>query len=151
MFWKFFLSVLLLPSCLEFDIAAASVNSKVQTLAKYEELGNPGQQKQVNQNLLEENFSTQATQQPDSKQLVHIVSDHPYLIAHWYNHDRNCRHRRSYDYRYYYPESLNYRHYYYPESWNYRHYYYPGYYHHHYYRHDYDYPRYDYYRHEHRY
>lgn len=148
MFWKFFLSILLLPSFLGSDIAAASINSQVQTLGKYEELGNSAQQKQVNQKLVEENL---LTQQPDSTHLAHIVSEHPYLIAHWYNHDSNCRHHRYSHYRYYYPESLNYRHYYYPESWHYRQYYYPGYYHHHYYRHDYDYPRYDYYQHEHRY
>lgn len=45
MFWKFVVSVLLLPSCLGFEITAAS-------RPKSKELGSPVQQTQANQNAL---------------------------------------------------------------------------------------------------
>lgn len=146
MFWKVFVSALLLPSYLGFNIASAAIKNKVEVLPKPEELREPTQQTQVDQRavdvspfLVKEHSSIQGTQKADFRQLAPTTNEHPYLIAHWYYH-RPCRDHSYYHYGHYHPEYVHYRHYYHPR-------YYYHYYYHHYYYHYYYYPRHHYHRH----
>ena len=147
MFWKLLISILLLPSCLGFEVASASIKNEVPTLPKSEELESISQ-KQVNQNVvsllptLTEYSSISSDRKADISELQYKTLNQPALIAHHY---RDCDHqgyyRHSYySYHHYYrPQRERYylRGYFYPENAQYhRSYYHPsgyGYEHHNYY------------------
>ncbi len=154
MFWKFLVSVLILPSCLGFDIAAASIKNGVQTVPS-EELDLPTQQIKVNRDVvnslvfpIKESSSIQGVQEADTGQLRQITYQYPYLIAHQYYSHRPCLQGRRYYIRgYFYPEYADYHRSYYHNNGYYRHRnYYPQYYRHRYY-HNNGYYRHGYYNH----
>ncbi|WP_156818259.1 hypothetical protein [Mastigocladopsis repens] len=94
MLWKFIVSVLLLPSCLGFEIAAASLQKGVQTQSKSEEMG-----AQVAQ--IREDSSTQIDWETDPEQLKH----------HKYHHHKPRHHkprRRYYRRHRAYPQGKRY-------------------------------------------
>jgi len=150
MFRKFLVSLLILPSCLGFDLAAASLKNEVQTLPKSFELGLPTQKTQANQNAVnfspfpvKEHSSIQGDQEANTEEVKQIKYEHPYQIAHeYYYHHRACSHYRYYHHRYYHPDYVDYRYHYHHEYY-YSRYYHPDYvdYRYHYY-HEYYYPRY---------
>ncbi|MBR8838117.1 MAG: hypothetical protein DSM106950_29985 [Stigonema ocellatum SAG 48.90 = DSM 106950] len=155
MFWKFLVSVLLLPSCLGFEIAAASIKNEVQTLSKSEELTLPMQQTEANQDVVNSSLfsdreysSIPRDQQAVSRELKHTEYQQPYLIAHRYHHGGCLQGGHRYYLRgYYYPEYTSYhRHYhhrnvyyryrnYYPQYYRHGYYHQPYYHHNGYYRH----------------
>lgn len=119
MFWKFVISVLLLPTCLGLEIAAASEKNELQMLQSSEELSTAIVQKQSNQNILNswQNSVTEYSSVPqdsevDSEKLKHRKYRR-YHRRHrrYYRHRRHYRqwHRNYYRQRIYYPEDIYYR------------------------------------------
>ncbi len=158
MFWKLLVSVLILPSCLGFKIAAASIKNGVQTLPS-EELGLSPQQTKANRDVVNSSLfpsagssSIQGDREADTEELRHTNYQRPYLLAHRYYHHSSCLQGHRYYLRgYYYPESAGYHRQYYHNNRYYRHRnYYPQYYRYgdyhnnSYYRHGYDNQRYYY-------
>ncbi|MDF5714445.1 MAG: hypothetical protein PUP93_11265 [Rhizonema sp. NSF051] len=140
MFWKLLISILLLPSCLGFEVASASIKNEVQTLPKSEELESFSQ-KQVNQNVvslsptLTEYSSISSDRKSDSSELQYKTLNQPYLIAHHYNdcyHQGNYRHSYNSYHHYYHPQRQRYylRGFFYPDNVQYH----RSYEHHNYYR-----------------
>ena len=135
MFWKFLVSVLILPSCLGFEIAAASIKNGVQTLPS-EELGLSPQQTKANRDVVNSSLfpikgssSIQGDREADTEELRHTNYQHPYLLAHRYYQNSCLQGHRYYLRGYYYPESAGYNRQYYHNNRYYRHRnYYPQYY-----------------------
>ena len=117
MFWKLVISILLLPSCLGFEIATASEKNRLQILPTLENLDVPVVQRKSNQdvvnsfgNSVREYSSIEEDRQGDTEKLKH--RRHRY---HYRRHRRYYRHRRQYHQRYrnyyrhrlYYPQNIH--------------------------------------------
>ncbi|BAZ49433.1 hypothetical protein NIES4103_20450 [Nostoc sp. NIES-4103] len=113
MFWKLVISILLLPSCLGFEIATASEKNSLQTLPTPENLDLSVVQTKANQD--EVNYfanSVEGDWQADAEKLKDRKHRH-----HYRRHRRYYRYRRQYHQRYrnynrhqpYYPENIYYR------------------------------------------
>lgn len=154
MFWKFVVGVLLLPTCLGFEIAAASMSQS-------EKLADTVQNIHKDENYIK--FASIPTDEHnDSEPLLQTKYEHDYQISHRYYRHRSCPHHRYYSHGVYHPEYVDYyrrdRH----ENWHYHPHYYNyhrrdhdsnRYYRHQYHPHNYNYHRRDdhsnrYYRHQ---
>lgn len=105
MFWKFIVSALVLPSCLGFEIAAASLQKGVQTQPKPEEL-----KAQVAQ--IGDDSSIQTDWEADTEQLKHHKYQHHHKPRRrYYNRHRPCPqgYRQHYRRGSYHPQYIHYR------------------------------------------
>ncbi|WP_414572916.1 hypothetical protein [Nostoc sp. CCY 9925] len=112
MFWKFVISVLLLPTCLGLEIAAASEKNELQMLLNSEELSTPIVQT-ANQDIVNylPNSVTEYSSVPkDSEADTEKLKHRKYRRYHR-RHRRYYRHRRQYHQRYrnYYRQRLYYQ------------------------------------------
>lgn len=104
MFWKFIVSALLLPSCLGFEIAAASLQKGIQTQPKTEELG-------VQVAQIGDDSSIQTNWEADTEQLKHYKYQHHHNPRRYYRYHRHCSqgYRQHYRRGYYHPQNIYYR------------------------------------------
>ncbi|BAZ24876.1 hypothetical protein NIES4073_57760 [Kalymmatonema gypsitolerans NIES-4073] len=105
MFWKFIVSALLLPSCLGFEIAAASLQKGVQTQPEAEEL-----KAQVAQ--IGDDPSIQTDWEADTEQLKHHKHHHYHKPRRRYSRPhRPCpqSYRQHYRRGSYHPQYIHYR------------------------------------------
>lgn len=103
MLWKFIVSALLLPSCLGFEIAAASLQKGVQTQQKSEEL-----KAQVAQ--IRESSSIHANSEADTEQLKHTKYRHHHKPRRrYYRRYRPQGYKSHYRRRVHQPQYIHYR------------------------------------------
>ncbi|MCF2147179.1 hypothetical protein IQ276_012130 [Desmonostoc muscorum LEGE 12446] len=112
MFWKFVISVLLLPSFLGLEIAAASEKNELQMLPTSKELNAPVVQTKTNQDILNSlpNSVTEYSSVPKDSEVDTEKLKHRKYRRYHRRHRRYYRHRRHYHQRYrnYYRQRLNY-------------------------------------------
>lgn len=107
MFWKFVISILLLPSCLGLEIAAALEKNELHMLPISEELSAPVIQTNANQNLLNSLYSSVTKDlQADTKNLKHRKYRRHY---HRFRRQYHQRYRNYYHERLYSPQNIYYR------------------------------------------
>ena len=120
MFWKFVISVLLLPSCLGLEIATASPTNESQMLLKSEELSSVGQT-QADQDVVKslplivaESNPTQEDLETERENLNNKQYHHYYKNHRCYYRRHRSHHRRYryYHHRGYYPRYHHRRRYY---------------------------------------
>lgn len=131
MFWKFAIGVLLLPSCLGLEIAAASQKNQLQMLPISEELETVVVQTKPNDDVV--NFLTNSVRQhssiqeegeTDTEKLKHRRYNHYKRHRRYYRHYRRRHHPRYRNYhrrRYYYHQNIHYRRRYYNRYRDYHH------------------------------
>ncbi|MBD2518623.1 hypothetical protein H6G93_27385 [Nostoc sp. FACHB-973] len=119
MFWKFVISVLLLPSFLGLEIAAASEKNELQMLPTSKEFSTSTVRTKVNQNVLNflpnsvtEYSSISEDLEVDTEKLKHRKYRRYYRRhRRYYRHHRQYHQRRRnyYRQRLYYPQNIYYR------------------------------------------
>ena len=116
MFWKLVISILLLPSCLGFEIATASEKNRLQMLPTPENLDLTVVQTNANQdevnyfaNSVREYSSIEEDRQGDTEKLKHRKHRHHYRRYRRYPRQYHQRNRNYYRRQRYYPENIYYR------------------------------------------